>query len=439
MHSEKLVSNEIAPRVRRQRANLVWPRLPGQLRPSAIHGGVGLLQPRISGVSLDGRRSVLFMYLGRRGSLGRYTLELAQAVRSMPEISATFAVSAQNEVTKDIELVASELLQLHTFDRAASLSVALNFFFGRRQLIGYIEREKPSAVINLMPHVWTPLLRHAVRRCGIPFVTVIHDAHGHPGDHTNCLTRWLRSEARFADRVIALSRTVADSLVILGVVPAERIRTLFHPDLTYGSALASRERNCNAPLKLLFFGRILKYKGLPLLLDAVEMLRAEGVHIVLGVAGEGDIKSERRRLEALGAEIHNRWLQDAEVGPLLARYDAMAVPYVEASQSGVVATAFGNRMPVIGMPVGGISEQVIDGKTGILANRMTPRALADAIHRLSVDPVLYRDISAHLTATAEDRSMARFVADIVAVVQSAAGCGDQMAVAKLGKRRALSG
>ena len=231
--------------------------------------------------------SVLFMYLGRRGSLGRYTLELAQAVRGTPEVRASFAVSAQNRVAKDIEPVASELVQLHTFDCAASLSIARNFFFARRQLREYLERQKPRAVINLMPHVWTPLLRRAVRRCGISFITVIHDADGHPGDRTGYLTKWLRSEAHLADRVITLSRSVADRLVTLGAVPAERIRVLFHPDLTYGSAVTGRERDCNASLKLLFFGRILKYKGLGLLIEAIEMLRAEGVPRSLGCRRRG--------------------------------------------------------------------------------------------------------------------------------------------------------
>ena len=138
----------------------------------------------------------------------------------------------------------------------------------------------------------------------------------------------------------------------------------------------------------------------------------------MGVAGEGDIRNERQRLEALGAEIHNRWIEDVEVAPLMARYDAVVAPYIEASQSGVVATAFGNRIPVIGTPVGGIPEQVIDGRTGVLADRVTSRSLAEAIHRLAINPELYKNISAHLTATAEDRSMARFVDEIVSEIEA---------------------
>ena len=53
----------------------------------------------------------------------------------------------------------------------------------------------------------------------------------------------------------------------------------------------------------------------------------------------------------------------------------------------------------------------------MLANRMTSRALADAIRRLAVDTELYRKISAYLTANAEDRSMARFVDEIISEVE----------------------
>ena len=93
--------------------------------------------------------------------------------------------------------------------------------------------------------------------------------------------------------------------------------------------------------------------------------------IDLGVAGSGDIADVRMRLVALGAEVINRWLDDEEIAPLLARYDAMALPYIEASQSGVAAAAFASCMPVIAMPCGGLAEQVVENKTGVIAPDMT--------------------------------------------------------------------
>ena len=95
------------------------------------------------------------------------------------------------------------------------------------------------------------------------------------------------------------------------------------------------------------------------------------------------------------------------------RYDAVACPHVEASQSGVAAAAFGHRMPVVAMPIGGVAEQVIDGKTGVLARRVSSTALADAIKRLALEPGLYDALSRQLSENAGGRSMDRFVRDIL--------------------------
>lgn len=216
-------------------------------------------------------------------------------------------------------------------------------------------------------------------------------------------------EARRADLIITLSRTVADRLVSSRLAPAERVVPLFHPDITFGQPPAERMRLPGSPLRLLFFGRILPYKGLSLLIEAMAMLRAQGIAVHLGVAGQGDISRYQARLAALGAEVINRWIEEEEIPPLLARYDAIALSHVEASQSGVAATAFGSCMPAIGTPVAGIAEQVVDGKTGLLARRLSARAFADAAARLALDPGLYQRMARHLKESAHERSMARFL------------------------------
>jgi glycosyltransferase involved in cell wall biosynthesis len=66
------------------------------------------------------------------------------------------------------------------------------------------------------------------------------------------------------------------------------------------------------------------------------------------------------------------------------------------------------------MPVGGIAEQVVDGKTGVLAASVDAEALAAAIRRLATDAALYGRISAHLSDTAEQRSMRTFMEKLLA-------------------------
>jgi glycosyltransferase involved in cell wall biosynthesis len=362
-------------------------------------------------------RPTFFMYLGRRGSLGRFSFELATATREIPALRACFVLSSSNNVASQIRQHGGALLEIDTFKRTWSTEVFTSFFPARRRLLTWLRRERPGTIVNLMPHMWTPLLRPSIQKLGITYVTVIHDVIGHQGDPTGYVTRWLTSEARRADVVVTLSRTVANHLQAAGYGREDQVHTLFHPDLSYGATPASRERLSGEPLKLLFFGRILKYKGLPLLLTAVEMLRAEGIAVELGVAGAGDLRSERARLASLGAEVTNRWLDDDEIEPLLARYHAIALPHIEATQSGVAAVAFGNCIPVIGMPVGGLVEQIVSGRTGVLASEVSASSLADAIRSLATNPAMYNGISTYLRRTVKDRSMERFVDCLLNVIR----------------------
>ncbi|WP_159079882.1 glycosyltransferase family 4 protein [Methyloceanibacter sp. wino2] len=356
-----------------------------------------------------------FLYLGRRGSLGQFTRELiAAADRDSARVSR-FIVSDDGPVGgKDQDTDA--VFSVPTFSRATPVSVARNYFAARRMILDRLQQDRPDAVVALMPHVWTPLLAPAIKGLGIRYAPIIHDARPHPGDSTAWTTRWLLRDAKHGDSVITLSQNVADKLVEQRKATRERTVPLFHPDLAFQNTLKQRVRDRTRPLRVLFFGRVMSYKGLAHLTDAIEILHGQGMDIELGLAGSGDLGKERARLEALGAEIINRWIDESEVSGILDRYDVMASPHVEASQSGVVATALGHGMPVVAMPTGGITEQIVDSETGILTKDITAMALAEAINRLATEPDLYDTISSHIVARADDRSMTRFLEEIYASV-----------------------
>ena len=67
-------------------------------------------------------------------------------------------------------------------------------------------------------------------------------------------------------------------------------------------------------------GRIMPYKGLPLFLDAVELLREQNVPVEIGIFGEGPLGASADRLEKLGAEVGNHWLTEAEIASVLPRF-----------------------------------------------------------------------------------------------------------------------
>lgn len=359
---------------------------------------------------------VMFLCWGRRGAAVTLARAVGQAAVTIAGVSPTICVSRQNEEFSSFATFGDALMPVDTFRSGRG---ALTGFWRvpqlRRQLADRIVRDRIRAVVTIMPHVWTPFMVGAVRDAGARYVTIVHDAEAHPGDPTAIVNRLLLAEARRADRVVTLSEAVRNRLVEGGIADPERITTLFHPDFDFAPADALRRRITGAPLRLLFLGRIHRYKGLGLFVEAVELLRRRGVPVEIGVFGEGSLSPYEDRLAALGAEVVNRWLSESDIADALVRYDAMALSYVEASQSGVAAAAQGSGLPVIGTPVGGLNEQVREGRTGILARDVTAAAFADAVERLAGDTRLYDDIAATLRETSGERSFRQFTERLVAV------------------------
>jgi glycosyltransferase involved in cell wall biosynthesis len=57
----------------------------------------------------------------------------------------------------------------------------------------------------------------------------------------------------------------------------------------------------------------------------------------------------------------------------------VVLPYIEASQSGVIAIAHSLSTPVVVTPVGGLIDQISVGKNGLIARNIAPESLAEAI------------------------------------------------------------
>jgi glycosyltransferase involved in cell wall biosynthesis len=362
----------------------------------------------------------MFLYLGRRG-LSRFTLELARSMGEIPHVQATFCVSRQNEIFGRFSNLPCRVLPVDTFEGpggALARSYRVRSLY--RNVLGELRRWRSAGVVTLMPHVWTPLFAPLIRNHGFRYLTVIHDAHPHPGDPTSLLSGWALRDAAHADPVVTLSRSVADALAASGTVPRQKLVPLFHPDLDFGAAQRPHAPAGASPFRLLFFGRILAYKGLPTLVEAIELLRAEGLPVHLSVFGDGPLGPLQARLEAIGAEVQNRWIADEEVGPVLARHHAVALPHNECSQSGVAAAALGAGLPLVGCRIGGLAEQVRDGATGVLAQGSDAASLAAAIRRLAADPKLYAGIRAHIRTSSWERSMRRFAEHLVALATDAA-------------------
>ena len=84
-------------------------------------------------------------------------------------------------------------------------------------------------------------------------------------------------------------------------------------------------------------------------------------------------------------KVLNRYIGMEELAGLLQDCAVTVCPYTDATQSGVIMTSYSLCKPVIATNVGGLSEMVEDGKTGLLVPPKDVDALADAIISLLKD------------------------------------------------------
>ncbi|WP_284944129.1 glycosyltransferase family 4 protein [Acidisoma cladoniae] len=156
------------------------------------------------------------------------------------------------------------------------------------------------------------------------------------------------------------------------------------------------------PGRILMFGRMEAYKGVEVLLDAADLLSERGVPHRIVLAGRGP---ELERLRARSASMSNvdvidKFLTPAEAVREFQQACVVVTPYVNATQSGVVAAAFGNTRPVVASAVGGLVDAVRDDINGLLVEPARPDRLADDLARVVMDPALQHRLSAGVRTAA---------------------------------------
>jgi glycosyltransferase involved in cell wall biosynthesis len=142
---------------------------------------------------------------------------------------------------------------------------------------------------------------------------------------------------------------------------------------------------------LLFFGYVRKYKGLNVLLAAMPEIIKKNPKAKLLIVGEFYDSPDKyyEQINNLGikdnVKVVQRFVPNEEVGKYYSIADVVILPYLSATQSGVLNIAYGFGKPVIVTDVGGLAEDVIDGKTGYIINPQDENAVIMAVDRFFED------------------------------------------------------
>jgi glycosyltransferase involved in cell wall biosynthesis len=323
------------------------------------------------------------IYLGRRGSGGAHSFEIAQHLSAQAEMISF--VSRQSEQFPRWQSSGLDVQAFDTFDTGLQAISSLLFDRPIQNVAKAVGAAGPDVLLFPMLHPWNFRLQALLST--IPQIVMVHDAQPHAGP-VDRVYAWMENRSiRMASQVVVFSQAMVPFILSRG---GEQRRTSVVPlpVIQYYQAFLAADPlpTQPTPTKLLFFGRITSYKGLEVLLRAYRSLDA-ATRPPLQIVGSGNLAPYREAMEGIeDLLVENRWVPDAEIPRYFTPGTIVVAPYTSASQSGVIEVAAAYGLPVIGSRAGGIPEQIQDGVTGLLVDPGSAEQLRLAMLRLLNDP-----------------------------------------------------
>jgi D-inositol-3-phosphate glycosyltransferase len=201
-------------------------------------------------------------------------------------------------------------------------------------------------------------------------------------------------EKRFGDRPLAqYFASACDAFVVMSRAVQEEMKAFSnrptayipHPIYdNYGNTALSYLKLKNETRYVVFFGFIRHYKGLDLLLEALNTEGVKKLNMKLIVAGEfyDDEAFYKNLITSQGIEeqviMKSDFIPTEEVRYYFGAADLIVQPYRTATQSGISQVAYHFEKPMIVTNVGGLPEIVPHGEAGYVVEP-TPQSIADAL------------------------------------------------------------
>lgn len=328
-------------------------------------------------------KRIIVIHLGRKGAGPVYTLEMAKALYTQG-YEVIYYASSTVENRQIVEKQSFEKRFFETYSTGIEYVSSVLTWYKIKRVVDSIKRDKPDIVYSCMNDLWAPFIFPKLK--GIVRVKTIHDVGIHEGSNSRFNKWWNNTNFKDAEKFVILSQKFVPKLVERGIAQ-ENILVIPHAGFDYYAGLSNSKSTKSAGRNILFFGRVDKYKGIEILLEAMPKVVEAYPDVKLCIAGNGNMDAYADGLANCknNLDLQNRWIKDEEVAGFVSWADFVVLPYTHATQSGVIPLAYAFSKPVVVTNVGCLDEQVINGKTGYLVEGSNSEALADAMIEMLSD------------------------------------------------------
>ncbi len=318
-----------------------------------------------------------------RGGIAKYCYSLAQELEKRHDL---LLLSYERQYPEFLYGKKSQIDPNFSREELATEFKRLSFDIDSASILSWRATSKNIAAFDpdlvILPWwvaYWAPMyayLLSSLKKKGIKVVFLCINVFEH---EDTVLKRLLTTFIlRKADFIIVHSEQ--EKCALLELNPKASVKKHLLPLFGYDSSVTFMR---DKKLHLLFFGFVRPYKGLDTLLNAIGILG--DYDISLEIVGEfwNDKNEYITLIKDLGISskvtIVDKYVPDNEMSQYFSRADLIVLPYRKTITSGVIATAYGFKKPVLATDVGGFYEVIQDGCTGKIVASDDPQAFAEGI------------------------------------------------------------
>lgn len=188
------------------------------------------------------------------------------------------------------------------------------------------------------------------------------------------------------DGFIVMSDAVLNDL--LSIKPDAKYLRVNHPVYDHFPAPINREDAQkqlgldSSKKTLLFFGFIRDYKGLDLLIQAMNDLD-DSYQLVIAGEVYGSFEKYQELIDQSNAKnriaLFNKYIGDDDVAVYFSASDVCVLPYKSATQSGITSISNHYNLPIIATNVGGLKETIHHNQTGLIVEKPHSELIASTI------------------------------------------------------------
>lgn len=260
------------------------------------------------------------------------------------------------------------------------------------QLERHLKKKNYDLIHLAWPLNYNSLSLYQLRK---KMVITMHDPLPH-SSQTTLKNRFRRYWClRLTPDFILLNKTQREQFIKTYAINESRVHQSQLSIYTHLQYSAAAPPLCCHPY-VLFIGSIMPHKGVEYLCEAMAPITADMPDWHVVIAGKGHLYFDTSKYVSNPNYLFiNRYISNEELVSLILHSTAVVCPYTDATQSGVIMSAFALNKPVIATSVGALPEMVEDGRHGYLVPPKDSKALEEALRRV-IQPGTAEKMSANI-------------------------------------------